>query len=501
MIPNALHRHASKWMIFPLLMICGLCRAQGVSATQPALNPNLPTLWIIGDSTVKNGHDTGTLGQWGWGNPIASFFDRAQINVVNCALGGTSSRTFYMRDLWSRVLPQIKKGDFVLMQFGHNDGGPLDDRARARGSLPGNGEETREIDNPITQKHEVVHTYGWYLRQFIADAKGNGAASIICSPIPRDRWMAGQVDAETRYPQWASQAAAQAGAYFIDLHDIITGSYEAIGQDKVAQTLFPLNEYTHTNWAGAVFNAQCVVDGIVSLKDCDLAGYLLPNRSFDLPPPGGRALKVACVGDSITYGGGTTAVAGARPNSYPSQLQRMLGDKYDVRNFGVGGATLLNHGDKPYQKQAAFRRALDEQPDIVIVMLGANDTKPWNWRWAGDFAADYGDLVSQFLSLDSKPRVWLCCPCPVPADGNYAINEAGVDDEIPLIDDLAREMQLSVIDIHGALQNHADLIPDRVHPNNEGATLMARAAYRALIGKDYSGPSPVTPPPTTRPNE
>src|SRR5207253_9313162 len=108
-------------------------------------------------------------GQQGWGDPIRAFCGRSKITVENHAIGGRSSRTFQPEGRWDRILARAKRSDFVLIQMGHNDGGPLDDPARARGTLRGVGEETQEIDNPITKKQEVVHTYGWYLRKYLAD--------------------------------------------------------------------------------------------------------------------------------------------------------------------------------------------------------------------------------------------------------------------------------------------------------------------------------------------
>ncbi len=145
----------------------------------------LPTLYLIGDSTVRNGKGTGSNGQWGWGEPFADFFDASKIAVVNRAIGGRSSRTFLTEGHWQKILEALKPGDIVIMQFGHNDGGPLDDAARARGSLKGIGDETQEIDNPITKQHEVVHTFGWYMRKYIAEANEKGAMPIVCSPVPR----------------------------------------------------------------------------------------------------------------------------------------------------------------------------------------------------------------------------------------------------------------------------------------------------------------------------
>src|SRR5690606_32344394 len=115
-------------------------------------------------------------GLWGWGHFLGDYFDSDKITVLNKALGGTSSRTFRNNTgLWDSVLVKIKPGDFVMMQFGHNDSSPLDDSARARGTIRGNGNESKEIYNPIKKKQEVVYTYGWYLRQFIADVKAKGA--------------------------------------------------------------------------------------------------------------------------------------------------------------------------------------------------------------------------------------------------------------------------------------------------------------------------------------
>ena len=136
---------------------------------------------------------TAPNGQWGWGEPITAFFDASRINVVNRAVGGLSSRTYLTQGHWERVLACIEPGDFVIMQFGHNDGGPLDDADPARGTLKGIGPETREIDNPITKQHEVVHTYGWYLRQFMSEARAKGATPIVCSPIPRKMWKGGKI--------------------------------------------------------------------------------------------------------------------------------------------------------------------------------------------------------------------------------------------------------------------------------------------------------------------
>lgn len=235
----------------------------------PASDP-LPTLFIIGDSTVNNG----TKGLQGWGTPIAALFDSTKIHVQNKARGGRSSRTYYTEGLWDQVRDSLKHSDFVLMQFGHNDGGPLAD-GRARASLKGNGEETQEIENKTTGKQEVVHTYGWYLRKYIADTKAKGATPIVLSPVPRNIWKDGKVArAANDYGKWAAEAAKAQEVPFIDLNEIIARHYEDEGREKVASAYFASADHTHTTPAGAELNAASVVEGIKGLKNCPLAELL-----------------------------------------------------------------------------------------------------------------------------------------------------------------------------------------------------------------------------------
>lgn len=260
------------------------------AAAHYTLNPNLPTLWIVGASAVRNGHDTGPDGQWGWGNPIASFFDRHKINVVNFALGGTSTRTYQSFGLWNHVLADMKKGDYLLIQFGSNDSSPVNDNSRARGTLPGNGEETQEIDNLLTKKHEVVHTFGWYIRKFITDARAKGAVcEIVLSPDPKNTWKDGKVARSADFTAWGQAAARQENALFVDANALIADQYDTAGQDTVTRQYFPDGETEHTDWAGAILNARCIVNGIKALDHCDLAKYILPNPPADLPLPSGKA--------------------------------------------------------------------------------------------------------------------------------------------------------------------------------------------------------------------
>jgi lysophospholipase L1-like esterase len=235
-------------------------------------NPDLPTLFLIGDSTVRNGRGDGANGQWGWGEPIVEYFDAAKINVVNRAVGGLSSRTYLTMGHWDRVLGMLKPGDFVIMQFGHNDGGPLDDTARARGTLKGEGDETKEIENPLTKKHEVVHTFGWYLKKFIAGTRAKGATPMVCSPIPRKIWKDGKIARDSgTYGGWAAEVARSEGVGFVDLNETIARRYDELGPEKV-EPLFG-DEHTHTSRAGAELNAEVVVTGMKGLQENPLSKY------------------------------------------------------------------------------------------------------------------------------------------------------------------------------------------------------------------------------------
>lgn len=226
-----------------------------------------PTLWIIGDSTVRNN----TKGQQGWGDPLKSLFDASKIKVENRALGGRSSRTFQTEGLWAKIVGNMKQGDFVLMQFGHNDGGPLDS-GRARASLKGIGDETREIVDAKGNK-EVVHTYGWYMKKYCTDAKDKGATPIVLSPIPRNIWKDGKVARASKdYGKWSDESAKATNVAFVDLNEIIAVHYEKLGKDKVDALFF--GDHTHTSPAGAKLNAEAVVEGLRGLKDCPLCKYL-----------------------------------------------------------------------------------------------------------------------------------------------------------------------------------------------------------------------------------
>ena len=186
-----------------------------------------------------------------------------------------------------------------------------------------------------------------------------------------------------------------------------------------------------------------------------------------------EAIKVACVGDSITYGSG---IKDRAKDSYPAQLGKMLGDGYDVRNFGVGGATLLSKGNKPYVQTDQFVPAMRFLPDIVIIKLGTNDSKPFNWIYKSEFEGDLNSLIDSFSNLPSKPVIFLCRQVPAYQD-KWGITESVIAGEIfPIIKKIAKERGITVIDMHTPLENKENLFPDKIHPNAEGAKIMAQTA-------------------------
>jgi len=206
-----------------------------------------------------------------------------------------------------------------------------------------------------------------------------------------------------------------------------------------------------------------------------------------------QTIRIACIGDSITYG---ASIKNRARDCYPAQLGRMLGEngtprgvshrRWQVRNFGVSGATLLKKGDLPYWNQQAFEDALAYNPNVVIIKLGTNDTKLQNWKYKDRFAADYADMIDRFAELPANPRIWICRP--VPAYGErWGISETIIKNEVvPLVDQIARSKNVSVIDLYEPLSDKSELFPDRIHPNAEGAYNIAKGIYATLTGRPWT---------------
>jgi len=246
---------------------------QTSAAVNAPLKSGRPTVFIVGDSTARNQADLG------WGDHLAHYFDTLRINVANRAIAGRSSRTFIHEGAWDKVLAEIKPGDFVLIQFGHNDGGDIDG-AKPRGSLKGVGDESRSVTLKDGQV-EIVHTYGWYLRKFVTDATAKHATPILLTLTVRNIWKNDadgkpQVERDMGYAASIQQIADELHVLVADMGKVEADRLQAVGPDKAA-LLFP-KDHTHTSAEGAELNAQSVVIALRAVQT-PLDAYLKPATS------------------------------------------------------------------------------------------------------------------------------------------------------------------------------------------------------------------------------
>jgi len=180
-------------------------------------------------------------------------------------------------------------------------------------------------------------------------------------------------------------------------------------------------------------------------------------------------IRVACVGDSITEGSG-----------YPGRLQIMLGSNYVVRNFGVSGSTVSLNSTKPYINQIAFQKAADFSPQVVIIMLGTNDANPQIAQSEENFEADYSQLIRSFEDLEGNQTIWIVKSPPIFSENSSYNNTYLTDTVLPQVDNVANQLDLPTVDIYTAFGNHSDYFMDGVHPNGDGASLIASNVYDAI---------------------
>jgi len=243
-----------------------------------ATNNALPTLHLVGDSTLRPGPSTD--GKVGWAERIKPYFDTGKINVVNNAIAGRSARTYFTEGRWQKVLDTLKPGDVVIIQFGTNDEGKIGDPAnKHRADGKGIGDETVEDTMP-NGTNELVHTFGWYMANFVTTGQAKGAIVILASPIPhKQRWETERDFANLA--QWDSEVAKAHNAPFFDLTMVITAAYKKVGAEKV-ETFFA-DKGTHTTDAGAQLNATCVIAGLKSLANNPLVPYF-SEKAKDIEP-------------------------------------------------------------------------------------------------------------------------------------------------------------------------------------------------------------------------
>ena len=230
-------------------------------------NPSLPTLFVASDSTAATGGRTTR----GWGAVLIDYFDTNRLNIINRAVGGRSFRTFTREGRWDQIVENLKAGDFVIIEFGHNDGGGARN-SRGRGDEPGIGDETETVVGR-DGREEIVHTFGWYLRKYIRDTRSKGATPIVSTTTVRNLWGEGRVERGMgRMRDWAEEVAKQEKAIFIDHSNLGADHYERIGQ--AAASLYHPQDHSHTNVAGAIANAETFLAGLAAKADVTLNEFL-----------------------------------------------------------------------------------------------------------------------------------------------------------------------------------------------------------------------------------
>jgi lysophospholipase L1-like esterase len=240
------------------------------AATPVHLNPTLPSIFIASDSTAARSSNPSIQG---WAEPFKNYFDPTKVNVVNLARGGRSSRTFISEGLWAELLSQVKTNDLVLIQFGHNDATAVDS-PQARGSLPGVGMETQVVTNAVTKQLETVHTFGWYIRQMIADTKAKGATPILVSLTLHNTWHGDRLErGPGDFAKWLAEIATSDGVPFVDLSALEADAFQAMGQAKMSKLY---RGKTHFGPEAANLHAQFVVIGLRKLPHDPVGKYLSP---------------------------------------------------------------------------------------------------------------------------------------------------------------------------------------------------------------------------------
>jgi lysophospholipase L1-like esterase len=253
------------------------------------LNPALPTLFVVGDSTASNGPDLG------WGDHLAHYFDTTRINVANRARAGRSARSYMDEGLWDRTLAEIKPGDYVMLQWGHNDGGDLGGN-KPRGDLRGDGDATQDVPQtfgPMAGKTETIHTYGWYNRKYVADIQAKGATPMFLSMTIINEWRPDangvmHVQHESGFDVVMKRIAAELHLQYIDMGEVEANRLEATGQEK-SKLLFPI-DHTHTSPEGAELNAQSVVIAL-EMANSPLVSYLKEKIAIPAPPTAAAAAR------------------------------------------------------------------------------------------------------------------------------------------------------------------------------------------------------------------
>lgn len=359
-----------------------------------------PVLFLVGNSTMRTGTlGNGNNGQWGWGYFAHEYFDENRITVENHALGGTSSRTFYNR-LWKDVLKGVRKGDWVIIELGHNDNGPYDS-GRARASIPGIGKETLDVTIKETGERETVYTYGEYMRRFIRETKAKGAHPILMSLTPRNAWEDKDSTVITRVNQtfglWAKQVAKKEKVPFIDLNEITARKFEKFGKEKV-KYMFYLDRI-HTSVFGARVNAASAAEGLRACRGLKLADYLKPVEKDTLT---GSTRRPGC---PVVFTVGDSTVRNAdKDEDGQWGWGSVLAECFDLERVSVENCAKAGRSARTYLEEGRWDKVYNAlQPgDFVLIQFGHNDAGPIHTGKARAELPGSGDESKVFLMEATK---------------------------------------------------------------------------------------------------
>jgi lysophospholipase L1-like esterase len=494
-----------------ILVFCAIAAAQSTrpAATQPGvkITAGLPTIYLAGDSTAQVGDPLHT----GWGKTFATYIDPRKANWVNAARGGRSSRTFITEGLWDQIVASLKPGDFVFIQFGHNDAGAVNDASRARGSLPGLGDETQEIDNLVTKKHEVVHTYGWYMKKMVEDTKAKGATPILVSITVRDIWTNGRVErANGQFSAWTRQIAVAEHVAFIDLTNMAADRYEQMGQAAV-KPLFPADS-THTSPDGAALNAQLILSGVKALHRQNILSLLSPEARavnpatqpsvvlaanslkttpleqanfLNWPTPSDPSLPdIILIGDSTVRNGRGDGSNGQW--GWGEALSAWIDpNKANLVNHALGGTGVRSY----YNSEWPAALAMVKKGDVLLMQFGTNstgetagvgeDTKTQGTETIHSFGWYLRKYIADVRAKGATPIVCTLVPRNTWSGGKITrtsnpadwARQVAKDQNAPLLD--LYEGAAQRYDQLGQAATTAIFADGRVHTNYDGATLLA----------------------------
>lgn len=267
--------------------------------------PGKPVVFLCGDSTGKN-TDRDNNGMWGWGSQMTLVFDTTECTPVNCAKAGRSTRTFLKEGRWDLVYNSVQPGDIVLIQFGHNDMGPID-RQRERAVIA-SAKDTMHVYRLASDRtYEAVYSFGWYLKKFIGDVREKGGIPVLLSLTPRNEWPKGKIERRNdSYGKWYREVVEETGCAFVDVHNLSADYLDIVGKEDAK--IYFNHDHTHTSLLGAQLNARSAAAG---LRDLGFEQILLKQKVVDKAMKKSRKMlkKLVKKDDKSTYSNNVTTPA------------------------------------------------------------------------------------------------------------------------------------------------------------------------------------------------